>query len=268
LFQSGYGTLTVDEVDSSVSPANNLIVGSGILAINTVVSADISGNISLDFGDGDKVILLSALNGSAGKTYGVQQVHFSDGTVWSYDDLLARVGAVNASDSTLYGDSSAQIFDSLGVDSVVVGGGGGDTITYHRGYGALTIDEIDTNATPSNALNLGAGLSAANLAVKADASGNIILDFGGGDVITLQNGLKSAVGQTFGVQVIAFADGTTWHYSDLLGALGTPSLANSVLYGDASGNTLDGGGMAHTLVGNGGGDTFVFQKGYGAAHHQ
>ena len=264
LFNRSYGALTIAEADAGANPNNVLILGTGLLAENVVVSGDPQGDININFGNGDVITLQNALDSASGITFGVQQIQFADGTVWTYADLLAQVDTVNPASQTLFGDGTSQAFDPKGVDNTIVGGGGGDTIVYHQGYGALVIEEADRGASLNNVLQLGAGLIAANTAVTADASGDILLSFGKGDVITLANALNSGNGTTFGVQAIAFADGTVWHYADLLTALETPSATNTTLYGDMGANVLDGHGVARTLVGNGGGDTFVYSRGYGA----
>jgi VCBS repeat-containing protein len=263
VFNQGYGSLSIDEADTSAAPANVLKLGAGLVAANAAISGDAQGDIIIDFGSGDVITIQNALNSGQGTTYGVQQIDFADGTVWTYANLLAQLETASPNTTTLYGDTGAQVFDPQGIDDTIVGGGGGDAVLYKRGYGALTIDEIDTGGTPDNTLQLGTGITAAGMTVAADASGDILLDFGTGDVVTLSNALNSGNSATYGVQNIAFADGTVWHYADLLGALETPSAANTTMYGDGSANALDGKGVAIALVGNGGGDTFVYGEGYG-----
>ncbi|MEO8722342.1 MAG: calcium-binding protein [Sphingobium sp.] len=264
IFNRGYGKLAIEERDGSSSPNNILQLGADLLASAVIVTADPSGTITIDFGGGDQVWLVGALNSGGGVTYGVQQILFADETVWTETDLIERVAVVNAGSTTLYGDSNAQSFDTQGIDDAIIGGGGGDTIVYNRGYGAVAIAEADSGSTPNNILQIGSGITAGATTVTADANGNLFLNFGDGDSITLVGALGSSGGVTYGVQTVEFADNTTWHYADLLAAADTASSGNTTLYGDYGANILDGKGIAHTLVGNGGGDTFVFDAGYGA----
>lgn len=263
-FNRGYGELAIEERDGSSAPNNILQLGAGLLASKAIVTADSNGTITLDFGGDDQVWLVGALNSGSGTTYGVQQIRFADGLVWTQADLIARLAVASTNSATLYGDYNAQSFDSQGISDTIVGGGGGDTIIYNRGYGALTIAEADSGSAPSNLLQIGQGITAATTMVTADANGNLILDFGSGDTITLVGALESTTGVAYGIQTVEFADGTTWHYAEILAAADVASVTNTTLYGDYGANVLDGKGVASTLVGNGGGDTFVFEKGYGA----
>jgi hypothetical protein len=136
-------------------------------------------------------------------------------------------------------------------------------LSFRRATARLTINEVDSSTTPANTLSLGAGLSAALLVVTGDSAGNILLSFGGGDTITLVGGLLSGGGVTYGVQELTFADGSILTYSDILGLAADPSGNQSTLYGDSTANVLDGNGAVHSLTGGGGGDTFIFNAGYG-----
>lgn len=264
VFKKGYGALAIEEKDAASIPGNILKLGVGLTAANVTVTADSSGMITIDFGGGDQVWLVGQLNSGGGIAYGVQQIQFADGTIWTQADLVSRLDVVNPNSTTLYGDNTGHTFDTQGIDDAIVSHGGGDTIVYKQGYGALTLSVTDLGANPNNVLQLGAGITTAGTAVTADANGDLILDFGNGDSVTLTGALNSSGGTIYGVQAIDFTDGTVWHYADLLSAAEAPSTSNRTLYGDSGANVLDGQGIATALVGAGGGDTFVYDQGYGA----
>ncbi len=264
VYAQGYGVLTIAEADSFTAPNNILQVGSGLSASSLTVTGDSSGNMILSFGGGDTITLLGGLASGNGTTYGVQQLVFANGTTLSYADLLTLAETPSALQTTLYGDSSANLLDGQGIAHTLIGGGGGDTFIFMQGYGQLTINEADASSIPGNILRLGSGLAATDMSVIADSSGDIILDFGGDDRITLTAALNSTSSICYGIQQVNFQDGSSLTYAQLLAMADTPLTANTTLYGDTSANTLDGQGIAHTLVGNGGGDTFVFNQGYGA----
>jgi len=263
ILNKGYGALAIEEKDSSANPNNVLVVGPGLTPDNATVSADSNGMITIDFGGGDQVWLVGQLNSGGGVTYGVQQIQFANGTVWTEADLVSQLDEVSSNSTTLYGDDAGHIFDTQGIDNAIVSRGGGDTIVYNQGYGALTISETDLGTNPHNVLQLGSGITATGTSITTNASGDLVLDFGNGDSITVLSAFNSGYKTAYGVQDINFTDGTVWHYADLLAAVDTPSALNTTLYGDAKANTLDGEGIATTLVGNGGGDTFIFNQGYG-----
>ncbi len=264
IFNRGYGELAIEERSATGSAANILRLGVGLTAANVTVTADSSGTITLDFGNGDQVQLADQLSSGGGTSFGVQQIQFADGTVWTEDDLVDRLDTVNANSTTLYGNNTGHSFDPGGIDDTIVSHGGGDTFSYKPGYGALTIDESDESANPDNVLQIGAGITAAGTTVTGNISGDLVLDFGNGDTITLAGALGSGDGTTHGVQTIRFADGTVWRFADIMAAADTPSATNTTLFAGFGSYVLDGQGIATTLVAAGGGDTFVYNPGYGA----
>jgi Ca2+-binding RTX toxin-like protein len=264
LYNRGYGVVTVDERDIASQPDNVLQFGSGIDPADVSVFANAAGDIILDAGSGDEVTLAKALNSGDALTYGVQEVRFADGSTWSYDDLIAKADTPSTTNTALYGDAGPNVLDGIGIAGLLVGGGGGDTFVFNQGDGALTIDEQDSGGAPDNKLLLGSGIEPANVTVSANASGDLILNLGGSDQVTLRSALNGGNGTIFGVQEIAFADGTTWTYDDLVASADTGSASNQTLYGDSYANTFDSAGLAHKIIGRGGGDVITYNRGYGA----
>ncbi|MGB8841609.1 MAG: calcium-binding protein, partial [Aliidongia sp.] len=264
IYNQGYGALTIDEADSAASPHNIIAFGAGITPSSLTVTADASGDLILTLDGNDQITLTNALNSGGGVTDGVQQVTFADGTSLSYAQLLALADTGSAGNTSLFGDAGANFLDSKGLASFEQGNGGGDTFLYNQGYGALTIDEADSAASPHNVLAFGAGITAASLTVTADTAGDLILSLNANDQITLSNALNSGGGMTDGVQQVTFADGTSLSYGQLLALADTASSNNTSLIGDTGANILDGKGIASFEQGNGGGDTFIYNQGYGA----
>ncbi len=263
IYNAGYGQLEVDETEYSSAPNNVLKLGTGITAAQVTVTGDSSGNIVLTDGtSGDQIKLDYELGG---QYYGVQQVQFADGTTWSKAQLigLATTGTTGA--DRLYGTGSADTFDAKGAPAgsqdYVRGSGGGDTFIYNAGYGQLEVDETEYSSAPNNVLKLGTGITAAQVTVTGDSSGNIVLTDGtSGDQIKLDYELN---GQYYGVQQVQFADGTTWSKAQLIGLATTGTAGADKLYGSSGADTLDGKGITSYARGGGGGDIFVFNAGYG-----
>jgi len=264
IFNQGDGNVTVTETDSSGRPDNILLIGVGIDPSEVTVTGTTAGSIVIDAGNGDSISFNNALRNSNDATYGIQQVRFQDGTIWSYDDLLTKIDTPSVTNTTLYGDSGANTLDGAGIATLVVGNGGDDTFAYQRGYGALTIDEQDAGGLPDNRLVLGAGILTVDVSVSANANGDLVLSMASGDVITLKNALASDQDIAFGVQEVAFDDGTVWSYTDLVDLAVIPSSTKTTLYGDGYANTFDSAGVAYQIVGGGGGDDFFYARGYGA----
>nr|WP_244655686.1 calcium-binding protein [Sphingomonas sp. CFBP 13603] len=263
VYNAGYGAVTVVEHDYSLDQTNTINLGAGILPTDVAVSGTSDGSIVIALGQGDSITIQNALQSNEVENFGVQKVAFADGTNWTYQTLLSKVATAVAGTGTIFGDRSSNVLDTAGLAHKVVGGGGNDTIIFNRGYGEVHVAENDDNALSKNLLAFGQGINVADVSVEGGLLGDITLNTGQGDTVVLEGALKSTDNQSYGVQFVSFNDGTVWTYADLIAKLGTPSTSNGTIYGDASSNYLDGNGLATTAVGGGGGDTFVFNPGYG-----
>jgi hypothetical protein len=157
-----------------------------------------------------RLTIVGALISRPGSHYGVQRIRFGDGKVWTEKDLLARMGSVQpgATSAWLYGSTGSDSFDSKGRAHGIVGRGGGDTITYKRGYGDLDIDEADAGVRPRNSLHFGPGIAPTELHVQRSGDDLTLKLADGiapsGSKITLRGEfLRSGVVR--GLQSIAFA---------------------------------------------------------------
>ena len=253
LYNSGYGQL---EINESGSGTNVLQLGIGITASDVQVTDDNNGNVFLTDGvNGDRIQLDSETGGTG---QGVGQVQFADGTSWSQSQLMAMATTGSSAGQSLYGTGGADTFDSKGLATYERGYGGGDTFLYNSGYGQL---EINENGSGTNVLQLGTGITASNVQVSDDNNGNVFLTDGvSGDRIQLDSETGGA-GQ--GVGQVQFADGTSWSQSQLMAMATTGSSAGQSLYGTGGADTFDSKGLATYERGYGGGDTFLYNAGYG-----
>ncbi|NBI44124.1 beta strand repeat-containing protein [Burkholderia sp. ISTR5] len=263
VYNAGYGALEIDEQDFATSAKNVLRFGTGITADSLSIS--FSGNdIVVTSGTaGDRIVLDGMLNWSYD---GVQQFQFADGSTMSRQDILGRAHTIygTAQGETLKGTSSADVFDGAGGNDIEIGGGGGDTFIFNAGYGHLEINESDFNAHPNNVLQLGTGIDPAQLTVRTSADGTgLVLSIGtGGDQVTLDNALSNAAYS--GVQLVRFADGSSWTRAQLVQMATTGTTGADKLYGTSGADVFDGKGGGDTLIGRGGNDTFIFNAGYGS----
>ena len=229
IYKAGYGSLEIDEYDYSSSPNNVLKLGAGITASQLTVTADRSYDLYLADGTtGDKIQIDNMLEGSY---YGVQSVQFADGTVLAAAQLIQLENTGTTGANNLYGTSGAEVFDGKGGNDYENGGGGGDTFIYNAGYGSLEIDETDYSSNPNNVLKLGVGITASQLTVTTDNSGNLYIADGiAGDQIKIDSmlvqsitpelnagsGVGSNSSYIHGVQAVQFADGSIWTNDQLI----------------------------------------------------
>jgi Ca2+-binding RTX toxin-like protein len=266
VFNQGYGSLEINEWDVDTRDVNVLAFGSGIDPSSLTVMADSGGNLYLHDGiSGDMVTLDDLLTNNH---YGVQQMQFADGTVWTRSQLVdAETTGTSAADK-LYGSTGADMFDGKGGNDEAIGGGGNDTFVYNQGYGSLEINEHDITTSNVSDLTLGAGIVSSSVVVTGDSSGNVyIADGAVGDAIKIDSMMTSqgTLSTYDGVKQVQFADGSVWTAQQLVqmahdvnGTVGADNLTGTL----GGGNIFDGKGGNDLETGNGRNDTFVFDQGY------
>ncbi|MFM0073487.1 calcium-binding protein [Paraburkholderia sediminicola] len=260
-YSAGDGVVEIRESDpNSSKPANTLSFGLGIDPSSIKAKVLSNGDMVLTNGmAGDQITLVGELRDGGG---GVQFVQFADGTTWTRYQLI-QVAALcgTAGNDTLYGTTSAEVFDGKGGNDFVMGGGGGDTFLFDAGYGKLEISESDRSSSPYNVLQFGPGISASSVSVRTNSNSGIVLTDGiTGDQITLDSAMLL---YNMGVQAVRFADNTVWTQQQLLRMATTGTVGNDTIYGTSNAEVFDGKGGNDYVQGGGGGDTFIFNSGYG-----
>jgi Ca2+-binding RTX toxin-like protein len=273
VYDAGYGNLTINEVFSS-DQQPVLQLGAGITA--SMLHATTNGqDILLTEGTtGDEIDLQQMwANNGASSGSGIEAVQLADGTTITRSQLIqmAAVTQGTTGNDTLYGTSSAELFDGKGGNDLANGGGGNDTFVFNAGYGQLEINETNPSApseepgTFANGvlpiLELGPGITAADLQVTLAGHSLSITDGISGDQITLDG---EAIYGGAGVAEVQLADGTILTSAQLLQMAHTitGTTGNDTLYvGD--GDIVDGKGGDDYFFSSGGNDTFVFKPGYG-----
>jgi plastocyanin len=275
----GVANLQINEVENNPSNTNVLFFAPGIDESNVLVSADTNGDIILTYdAQGDQVTLDNMLYGptsgseqgplhtslpyTTSTEYGVQEVIFSDGTTWTAQQVISMLQDNGSpTNTTLYSGAEGATLNPEGYADLIIGQGGADTILYNEGYGNIIIDENNPSGIEQSVLQFGSGISATEILVSGDASGDLILTLGTtGEQITLDGMLANT---SDGVSEAVFANGTTLTAAQLLAEAGIGSSQNSVLYANADTSLLDPAGYAHAVVGAGSGDTIIYNEGYG-----
>jgi Ca2+-binding RTX toxin-like protein len=260
VFDQGYASLDIDEIDTSSKRNNVLQMGSGISATSLAVTSDSSGNLYISDGVSGDQVKLEDMQSVA--TDGIQILRFADGTTLTRAQLLQLATTGTSAADTLYGTTGADLFDGKGGKDKETGDGGNDTFVFNEGYGKLEIDEIDTSSKRNNLLKMGPGITAASLAATSDSAGNIFISDGiAGDQVELDDMQSIA---TDGIETLQFADGTTLSRAQILQLATTGTSGADTLYGTSGADLFDGKGGKDKETGDGGNDTFVFDQGYGS----
>src|SRR6056297_2682870 len=220
--------------------------------------------LTLRIGDTDDAVVLTDYLKTApfrGYINLLEKIEFADGTVWDFTKLLQHYVniAKTTGDDTIYGFSVADIVDGGAGDDRLEGQGGGDTYIFQRGYGEDVI--LDAGGIDKVALS---GVAAADVTFSRTDLDLIITIDDTGDRLTLENQYVRDFEQGFAVEEFVFSD-RTMVYTDLnpedIDIVGTSG--DDTLRGSNFNEKLDGRAGDDELIGRDGGDTYVFDAGYG-----
>jgi Ca2+-binding RTX toxin-like protein len=291
LFNLGDGQDVV--YDTGSDPGDVLQFGTGISAAQVIVSQAGSGqDLLLTIGT-DKVTLDQTAYSSL---YRIEELHFADGTVWSYDQMFTMATMATAGTDVFYGDDRANTLNGAAGTDSLYGGSGADTLiggigndflqgdsgseiyVFNAGDGQDVISDYGFGSGDVDVLQLEAGISAANVVVSQAGSGHDLVLTIGTDSITLNEAIYN---YHYWIEEVRFVDGTVWTHAQLFDMATMATMGNDVFYGDeranglsgAAGNdSLYGGSSADTLSGGigydflqgaSGSDTYVFNAGDG-----
>ena len=165
--------------------------------------------------------------------------------------------SVGAGDS-VYGDEGDDFFviSDAGF-SVIDGGAGNDTVSWHESTGINGQELTLTTGGATNFENLYG--SSATETIKGDDNDNVLKGgLGGPDTIYGYAGNDTLYGQ--GIDSDSHNDSNYTDAKTLYGGAG-----NDTLYGGYGDDTLDGGTGTDTLTGGNGVDTFVIRAGDGSS---
>ncbi len=208
--------------------------------------------------------------------YGLEEIEFSDGTIWALDDILANTHMVSTSGNdvlygseyqdNIFGGAGVDLLSGYGDDDTIAGGTGADNLYGGAGNDAFLWSKGDGNDTlVSHASDVTADY-VDRLILLDVASDDIELTrthgyqhlqikiISTGEVITDQYQYHGTSG--YGLEVIEFSDGVIWALDDILAHTEMVSTSgNDVLYGTDYADNIRGGDGADNLQGWNGDDT-------------
>ncbi len=204
-----------------------------------------------------------------GTSYGLEEITFGDGVVWTKEDLKSEylASVSTAGDDVILGFlyTDETLTGGLG-DDRLEGFSGNDTYHYALGDGNDIIDDYgSTNDT--DRLIFGTGLNSSDVLMSRSGSNgrDLTLSFQG-QVGSVFLDDEFYIGTSSGLEEITFGDGVVWTKEDLkseyLNSVSTAGndLIDGFIY---SNDTLDGGLGDDTLNGAGGSDTYLYSSGDG-----
>ena len=246
--------------------------------VRTVNGWQVSDDLKLTLRDtGETLIVKNHFNES--NRFAVEEIVFSDGTVWDAEAIKSRV--------LLGGDENDEVRGFNGRDDVIVGGGGNDTLIGGTGDDLLiggTGDDMLEGGAGSDTYRIGLG-DGNDVITEFDADGEDVVELSAdiapedvlvrwtlqGDMaITLPDGRRLTVrGQAntwsdrVGIEQLRFADGTVWDRTELAARALAATSGDDAIVGGYQDDTLDGGAGNDQFQDLGGYDTYRFGAGDG-----
>ncbi|WP_270934523.1 tandem-95 repeat protein [Falsiroseomonas oryzae] len=278
---------------------DRIIFAPGIVPGDVAVTIRAATDIILRIGAGDDRIELLGAFGSAANA--IEQVLFDDGTLWNPAHLVLRANVGTDSWQVLSGSDLGDTIDAAGGDDTVDGRGGNDSLLGGPGSDSLAGGEgndtfdggggadvfaggsgvdlfrfaagqgtvVVTDTGGSDAVELGAGILAGDLAVQARGT-DLVLRIGGGEDRIVLAGVLS--GASAVIEQLRLADGTILSHADLVSLAAGGAGPDQMISGTATSNaisaadgddsidalggndTIDGGAGNDTIVGGAGDD--------------
>ncbi|MDB0524905.1 calcium-binding protein, partial [Ralstonia solanacearum] len=166
------------------------------------------------------------------------------------DSLLGGAG-----NDTLYGGSGNDTLEGGSGNDYLSGEGGSDTYVFNSGWGQDTINNYDTTSGRSDVITFGEGIAATDVIATRSGEDLILSLRNGSDKITVQYYFSGDGAGAYRVDLIRFADGTSWDVAAVKALVQVPTSGADNLYGYASDDVLNGLDGNDTLRGYGGNDT-------------
>jgi Ca2+-binding RTX toxin-like protein len=222
-----------------------------------------AGDDRLTGDDGNDTILGGAGNdyiwGDGGMFPGLFTFTQFGDTKGKYDKLVPGNDYLDGGtgDDVIYGSGGDDTLIGGAGTNRLEGGAGKDTYIFSSGSTNTVVDSGDSTFI------FGEGFDKKNLVLR---TGSLLLDFGAAGSVHLENFDASDPYAAQGETEFQFADGSALSFSELLARgielAGTDR--DDVLTGTASPENVHGGQGTDLLIGGGGDDTYVFNRGDGA----
>ncbi len=186
LFGRGSGQDIVIDYDTTAGNLDSIQIAADVLPTDVAVTRDqfhLYLSISNPDGTTDR---LTVQNWFYEDAYKVEQVVFSDGTVWDAVSLTGIANAPTEGADTLYGTSGDDVINGLGGDDTLFGYAGNDTLDGGAGNDVLMGDAGDdtlTGGAGNDVLNGGMGNDTYNFTL-GDGSDTIV-DSGAGNILNI-----------------------------------------------------------------------------------
>jgi len=284
LFGVGYGHDTIEDnqKDITTPTADKVSFGAGILPGSVSFSRNgASNDVLITLATGETLLVKNQFAASATGPFGtvwfdrIESFEFTEtGAVLTADDVMQLLITQHTTtgDDDIYGFWREDILDGGAGNDFLSGGAEGDTYIWGRGYDDDEIEDLAypfSEGTDVDRIEFTSDIAPEDIQLSRPlGTDDLVFTIGDtGETLTVRNQFSQhTVGLNyFAIEEFRFADETVWTLSDirpmLLAALKTSG--DDTIIGYYTADRLDGGAGNDRLEGAGGGDTYVFGRGYG-----
>ena len=256
MFARGNGQDAINDISGS----NDVLLFDASIAPSDLSVSQSSDGANLIFkvnGTDDRITIENAWG-----TGRIEHIRFADGTEWSTQDILNRLGTPD--NTVIYGDAGDNVIQPGPGSHYLSGGDGNDNYVFNSGDGQIVIND---NASSSNDVLAIAGYTKDEIIFSrvSIGSNDVLITFkNSADRILLENEFASANSNIERIQLAA--DGTSFNGDDIRNAIlaSQATSGDDTIVGINGGNeTIDGGLGNDLIVGGSGNDTYLYRKGDG-----
>ncbi|MCV4339837.1 calcium-binding protein [Pseudomonas capsici] len=274
VFRKGSGQDTINNYAYNDTTANKLDVIrlEGLNAADVLMSREADDLIIQIKDSAETLRVNSHFYSSAIYGYGIDQVQFADGVIWSKEDISANlftpvaVSALTVSgteanetltggagNDTLYGNGGDDVLDGGAGNDRLDGGSGNDTYLFGAGSGQDIVSAYDPTQSKVDTVRL-VGLNSSDVIVSRESSDLVIRVIGTTDILRVSSHFVSDATYGYQINQIEFADGSIWDHQAIKTQVLEGRETDQALWGYASDDLIDGGAGNDTLNGEGGND--------------
>ncbi|MBK7003297.1 MAG: hypothetical protein IPH35_26275 [Rhodoferax sp.] len=288
---SGNDQLYNWDTDALGTNSDTVLLGVGVTPGNLKLErADKDFYLRID-GTTDQLVLSRYFQEHAKTGSAVENIQFSDGTMWSIDTVKAMLLVATEGNDRLEGYETNDTLDGGAGNDVIIGNEGDDTLyggagddELNAGDGEDTLDGGAGNDVLVNGLGadaykfgigsghdavynfvfeplaispdtvlFGAGVTTANVEVQRIGD-DLKLIINGTDSLTVLRYFFQNATSSFALQNFRFSDGTRWSIDDIMARVLLSTAGDDTLIGYEGDDTLDGSTGNDMLYGNTGND--------------
>jgi VCBS repeat-containing protein len=235
-----------DVIHEGYTPGEDVLeLAAGIAPGDVTVRWTLQGDLAMTFPDGGRVTVRGQANTWSDQV-GIEQLRFTDGTVWGRVDLAAQALAATHGDDAIVGGYQDDTLDGGAGNDHFKNLGGHDT--YRFGIG----DGQDVIETTRGRIQFKPGIDQNGTIFSRDGNDLIVTVAASGDAVRLKDWLNNWQR----IDTFDFANGARLNANDVLALLNVSEGAE-ILYGSPVGDTLIGTEKDSQIYGREGDDVLI-----------